>query len=507
MVRPFEKYGQLKLLIFLVFILIVYFAVHTPYLITEYFGITDAARIVNDSVKASYNSRYYDMEYGLKSSPLYSEVLRFCFKTGMISISNVSFWMAQISLLSGAAITIAIFIFVFRLTTSFLSAFGATLILQLFPIFWFSSLCGFTTIVALAFFMISLVLFQNALIDRLSICKYLKLLGALLMYIMAVMTKLDVLLASAIFCLPVWISDFSIKKKAIWIGCLVLFSGFVFLLFNQYYGCLPIVREISTTASWREHFSNWPFQFDIFYSKMNLITIARAVGVLSVPAVIIGLVLIGWRREWRFTIIWLVLSGLPLVLFWGMRPGNSARHNFVPALFLCIILVLPLTMRTWRKWVWSCLLCVTCLINYFFFPPSANIKYPSGRLFASTHVVEERVKNAHLTGRAIANLPYHEKTVVIGKINLQPYYRYEVLRSSHLSYVKHTVTYMEDETTLEMQNKKRKQLFLWLHKKLEMSEILSLARDGYYLAVCDKELANKLSNLKELQDKWVCFDQ
>lgn len=62
-------------LIVLVSLLVVHLAVHTPLLITDYFGEPDAARLVNDSIKASYNGGFNELEYNVHSSPLYSSIL------------------------------------------------------------------------------------------------------------------------------------------------------------------------------------------------------------------------------------------------------------------------------------------------------------------------------------------------------------------------------------------------------------------------------------------------
>jgi len=91
----------------------------------------------------------------------------------VIFISDIPFWMAFVSLISSAVVTVAMFIFVFHLTTFVLASLGASLILQLIPVFWFSSVYGFCSVVALGFLIVSVVLFQSALSDRLSRYKYL----------------------------------------------------------------------------------------------------------------------------------------------------------------------------------------------------------------------------------------------------------------------------------------------------------------------------------------------
>ena len=492
MTKLANQFYPLNVLVILVVLLVVNVAIHTPLLITDYFGEQDAARMANDSIKAAYNGDFRQLQYTVYASPLYSDALRFFLKTRVISISDIPYWMSFVSLISSAVVTVAMFIFVLCLTTSVLTALAASLILQLIPVFWFNSLYGFCSIVALGFFMVSVIFFQIALSRRLSKYKYLLLFGASIFFVLAVMTKVDVLLASAIYCLPVWRSNRSLNTKVIWIACLALFSGVVFLLHDQYAKTL-----IETAFSWKNFDSAFPAHFDTFFSRGNLKIIAKAVGILSIPTALTGLALMGWRREWKSVVFWLALSGLPLVLFWGMRPGNSARHNLIPSLFLCIVLVLPLMMHAWRKWAWAGFLCVICLINYLYFPPGVGTVSPSGRLLASTRLLVKRVKDLHMTGKAIAHLPYG-KVAVIGQGWKFPYFSFEVLRNGQLSYMDHT------GISLEMKNEKQKQSF-WVYPEPEISEIVALAERGYFLVIADK-MVEKVSHLAELQGKWVPLD-
>ena len=497
MTKSVRHFYPTNILLILVALFILNLVMHAPFLITDYFGEPDAARIANDSIKATYNGVFRQLEYTVYSSSLYSDTLRFFLETGVISISDIPFWMAFVSLISSAVVTVAMFIFVFHLTASVLTALGASLMLQVIPVFWFSGVYGFCSVVALGFLMVSVVLFQSALSDRLSRYKYLLLFGASILFILAVMTRIDVLIVSAIYCLPVWRSDRSLNSKLIWTGCLVLFSGFVFLLHDQYAETM-----IARPFSWKGFDSAFPGHVDTFFSREHLRTTAKAVGILNIPTALIGIVLMGWRREWRSTIFWLALSGLPLVLFWGIRPGYGARHNLIPGLFLCIILVLPLTMQKWRKWAWAGFLCVICLTNYLYYTPIAHIGH-SGRLLASTYLLREKVEDLHVIGKAIAHLPYG-KVAVIGHGRRHPYFRFEVLRSSQLSYANHTAR--RNVQTLEMQNENRKQSFLWLCREPEISEIVALAGRGYFLVIADSEMVEKVSHLTELQGKWVPLD-
>ena len=77
-------------LVAIIFLIIVNLGVHTPLLITDYFGEADAARIANDAIKASYSDGFNELEYTVHSSPLYSETLRLLLKYRVIDVSNIT---------------------------------------------------------------------------------------------------------------------------------------------------------------------------------------------------------------------------------------------------------------------------------------------------------------------------------------------------------------------------------------------------------------------------------
>lgn len=488
--------------VMLVALLVVNLSAHAALLITDGFGESDAARVANDCIKAAYSGGFHNLEYTMYSSPLYNDVLRFLFSIGAISISGFPRWMALASLVSSAAVTVALFMFVFRLTGSVPPALGAALILQLMPVFWFNSVYGFAPMVALAFFMPSLVLFQSALAGPSSKQRSMLLAAAAILYGLAVLTKVDIFLASAVYGLPVWRSDRSLRTKVVWIALLAAFSGLVYLLFNQYAEGLERTPRFSAFDLGRFN-SRWPLQFENLFSWRNFRITTKAVGAASIPTAVAGWLLIGWRQQWRSALFWLVAAAMPLVLFWGMRPANSARHNLIPGLFLCVVLALPLVMRARRKWAWATILGVTLLINYFYYPPAASTVSPSGRLLTSTRLLGEKAQHLHQAGKTIAHLP-HAAVAVIGQGWNHSYFGFEVLRSSRLSYVGHTAT--EEVQTMKMRSRDERRSFLWLNRQLDTSEIVALAEEGYFLVVYGGEIAQELEQVTGLQGKWMALD-
>jgi len=484
-------------------LLIINIAMHAPFLLTDYCGETDEASIINDAAIAAYSGAFHGLSYPLYSSPIYSDALRICFKHGVISLSDAPVWMAYATLISSAVVTILLFISVLLLTRSILASIGACIILQLMPVFWVNSLYGFPSIVALSFFILSFVLFQAAIINNQSIINWFCLIVAALFFIISVLVKIDCLLAFPIYFLPLWKSNCSLKTKIVWMLSLTIFSGITFLIFDQYAKSLSAYAYSFSYTKWDSH---WPTDASIFFSKKHIKLMARTVGIASIPATFAALVLLARRKEWRSTILWLVLASLPLLLFWGMRGGNLARHYLIPSLFLCILLSLPLAVNSWQRWVWTVFLFCICFVNYFYFRPTANIRYPSGRLLSSARLLQERASYFHNAGKLIAHLP-HEKVALGGPSWRAPYFIYEILKRKDLTYFRQSDN--SKFRVLEMRGQDDQTFsFLWVGQSSpNVSLFLSLTELGYFLVVEDVNLEMELTQRPVLQDKWISLDK
>jgi hypothetical protein len=500
---PKPKLGNLDKIV-AVIVLVAHLAIHAPFLMTEYFGESDCAQIANDSIKAAYNGVFQDLEYTVYSSPLYDGLLQRAIQSGLLPPAQVPRWLALIGLAASAAATVATYFFALRLFHSTLAGVGAALMLQLVPPFWFSSIYGFPSILSIAFLMSAVLLFDLFLARDRGPTKLILLLFCLVSYLLAVLAKLDALLTSAIFVLPIVRAKLTLKSKVLYVLALGAVSILTYLAFLGYADSL--LEGTHFTRSWSGHNTAYPSHTETLFSKKNGVIIARAVGILSLPTALVGVALIGWRREHRAAVLWLSLAALPLVVLWSSKPANSARHILFPSIFLALLLALPLAMRAWKKWAWAGLLCVVCVANYLYFAPSSDSAYlTSGRLLASTRLLREKAKTLSEYGQTIAQLPY-PKIAVIGHCNYHAYYRNQVLSSDTLEYVSHMssglATAWGKTQALEMKRRdgveQRSFLFQCTGPDLE-----SLIHEGYFLIVDEAELANELQGKPELAGKWM----
>jgi len=485
-------------------LLVVHLAVHIPFLLTGHFGESDAAQIANDSIKAAYNGVFGGLEYTVYSSPLYDGMLQRAIQSGLLQPAHIALWLALIGVAASAVATTAAYIFVLRLTGSILAGVGTAVMLQLVPPFWYSSIYGFPSIASIACLLVSVNLFDSYLARDTGYARYLLLLLGLIAYLLAVLSKLDALLTSALFVLPIARATLSLKHKALYVLALGAVSILAYLVFLNYADSL--VDETHFTRSWGGINTAFPTHVGAIISRKNLNIIARAVGILSVPAALAGVALDGWHKERRAAVLWLSLAALPLLLFWGSRPANSARHTLFPSIFLVMVLALPLAMYGWKKWAWAGLLCAVCLVNYVYFAPNSDSAFfTSGQLLASTRLLDDKVERLDQYGQTIAQLPY-DKVAVIGYCNYHSYYRYQVLISDRLDYVSHTSS--EDATqwgktqTLEMKNRDDQGQRLFLFQCIG-PEPETFIREGYFVVVDDARLVDALERQPELNGKWI----
>ena len=477
-------------------------AVHALFAVTRSFGEQDAARIANDALKALYGGSLHDPESSVYSTPLYLDALRHALGWGLVSAGLIPIWMTVSSLLASAGITIAMFLFVRSLTHSVPIALTIAVLVQFNPAFFMFSIYGFPTVPAIALFLFSLVSFQHALEVRTRENKVTLLCLAFLLYLCAVMVKVDVVLASAVFCLPVWVSSRPRKTKMIWTAGILLAALLSFGLFNLYVAHL--LPSTGPGAAWSAHFRKFFAGAGALGEMSTWRPLVRAAGLLTMPLAVVATGLIARRREGRALLLWLALAVLPSILYWGILRGNSARHNLLPVIFLYLVLVLPLMGRGRVRWVWAGLLAIMLLVNYAAFMPSSDTVLPSGRLVESAILVKQRAARLHAVGRVIARLP-HAKVAVIGEGWVHPYITYEVLQSEQ--YVRHAGSDAPaSPQELIVRDGGTEKDYLMLYDAPNMPRMLSLADEGYFLVIGDQSALAHAADYPPLAGKYVSLD-
>lgn len=502
--HPRDRFTQYRVWLIFIGLIILNLAIHFPFLLINSFGEQDAARLANNSLIASSrkNGPIYFNNEPVYSAPLYSEVLRISAKLGIINPANIIGWMAIVSFLASAVVTGMLYIFVLKLNGSVWVALGACLMLQLNPAFWNNSIYGFPSIIAIAFMLISLVMFQTALNMGEVPNKIALLLGVFVFFILAVTTKIDTLLIGAIFCLPIWLSNLNKRKKIIYTGIVFgVILGSLYL-YTQFTKDLLINQQVST------YFDQWNSKFPIdlgyLFSNENIRIIVTATGLLCLPIALVSFFLLIRDQKYIPIIFWLVLSSIPIVLFWGLRVGNSARHNLYPIIFLVVLLALPLGTH-YRK-IWGVVLIVMCLINYFVLAPSSSTIKPSGQLVTSSKLIAERISGIKNEARSIAGLA-EEKIAIVGNGPSQPYFQFELFRRYGLNNINVGFELQPNYSKIEYINDDQKQTYLWIYSIPSTAELAQLVDLGYIILLFDKTIIEELSGMTNLKNHLLSINQ
>ena len=434
--------------------------IHIPFLMTDYFGEPDAARIANNAFRSCFNGKLEKIVSAF-SAPLYTYVIYFLFKINVLNLSSTPYLMTLISLISSVIISAGLFIFLYRLTHSVWPAVCTTLFLQFNPVFWFNSIYGFPTMVSLALCMIAVICFLHALTTT-GIHYKLSLISiSFILFVCAVLTKIDSIFVSALFCLPIWLMDYSSKKKLLWTLLLFGITICIFVLFN--YIATPLSFHTTALGKWGDWQREFSIDFGYFLSATNRAILLHSFGMFTLPLSIVGIVFLWRDKRLRTLLFWFIMTTVPLVVFWGLRDGNSGRHNLIPCVFLFCIIGLPTATR--MRYLWCVLLVAMTITNYFWFPPSNSTVCPSGNIVSSSQLLAEKYERIHKTGKQLARLA-DWKMAVVGNGSAQPSLLYEMLNLKQDLCKKYA--YSRDENTkmtrLVFRHKRRPQIIIFFHR-------------------------------------------
>jgi hypothetical protein len=294
-----------------------------------------------------------------------------------------------------------------------------------------------------------------------------------ILFVAAVLLKVDVLPASALFLFPIWQTNRKATQK-IWLAGLVfLVCALSFWLLNRYGAAL------SKTGAPEEQWSNWSSRFfgglSALLSEGNLIVISRACGILMLPAAIAASVLLIATKRNRSQVFFLLAASLPITLFWCLIEGNSARHNIIVGALAPLVAALPLSFPSRRVVnIWTFVLIFAFAIDYFAFSPTADTVVPSGRLAGSALLLRERCEKQKRFGKKLADIE-EDKVFVLAPVHRMPLYHFEVITAPDMVFVK------SGGPQLIMKKDGRKKTFVFPIENVAASAEKYLEQ-GYYIA-------------------------
>lgn len=425
------------------------------------------------------------------------DMLRRLFAVGIVDLDGSSRALTLASWVSSAVVTGTSFLFVLRLTHSRLAATGAALLLQVTPVVWYGSVYGFPTMVSMALLLTACLLLGRALESTRAISLFGALAFAFVLYALAVATKFDMILAAPMFGVPIWEHRRG-RQRVLWCCGVAVATALGFLVCNWY------ASSLVPAAAARADFERFGVRFfagpGYALTWLNLRIVAGAVGVMSAPLAVIAIAVLFRNREWRARVLWLLCAGLPTTVFWSMVLGNSARHNLVAGLFLCVLLALPLATSSRRPW--AGLLVLMAMVNYFYYPASQDSVALSGRLVASTELMGAFMASLQQASREVSRLPY-EKVAVVGLGWTHPYIRHEAMK-----YGRYVEDKLEDDAlTLVVSRGGHQRSLLTMYEVPPSPVLENLARQGYFLVVADPRSAEMFAPIHSILGGWAQLRQ
>ena len=384
------------------------------------FGEQDAARLAGDAIHWHENHEIFmaKVDYRLRTSPLYIRSLKFALDHGL-PFRALPGLMNGVSVLLSSVCLVGLYLLFRRLSNPRVAA-AATFMYALTPCFWLGSVYGMPTLPALTFWVFATLAFARAS-DELNwqsphFAGFMAL--ALVLASIAFALKADMALsAGALLAILIFHRRLQLKLLACAGG--VVLGAFAFALLYAKRLATPVadVLDPNSPNTLSGFFNSWsarfPFRWSLLVDPKNNAPITHASGTLLFAVIVVALVygLVSGGTRARTTLA-LAIWGLTPMLFWGLKPGNSARHNlpaFAPLVLVAASFLFELAnFKTARAWVLIGVLGVIAWLD----TSGPNSVTPNVNLFTATRGVEGSTSSLHARSREFALLPSPKKAII-----------------------------------------------------------------------------------------------
>ena len=402
---------------------ILHCVIHYYFCFFEYLGEPDAGRLVIDAIIIASEGENSLTGYRIRSSPAYICAIAFMLKKGMVTINTIPSLLTWVSLLSGGFVVAMGIAITYRWFQSYCAILVFVLIIEFCPVFWQSSIVGFPTMVALAFFMAALYLFETSL-NEIEI-RTGPLICSSLFFIAAVLLKIDVLaLVPALF----GIAYHHRRKKLASISVFILITAVIAFVLGSIFAS-HFSAPMPSIDFWQNWDSRWPMTLQTLFSSQAIGRLICGAGFLTVPLGAIALTSMALKNaSYRRLSIMLILWVLPALIFWLSRPGG-ARHFISIYIPLAISISYLATLKPNQTKMLATIFLIL-FINYFAFKASADTLRPSGQIIVSSHLYRSELDHRHQIGNTIASNLTRGDVVIHGLGEYSPYLLFEAFKRS-----------------------------------------------------------------------------
>ena len=373
-----------------------------------------------------------DVGYQIRTSTLYLQMEKVALDHGvaMHALPNFVNW---VSVVLGTACSVALYVLFRKLTTRPVAV-AATLVHALTPGFFLGNLYGMPTVPGMFFFVLGLIAFLTASrSEQRGPALYAQVFMAWLCMTLAMTLKSDLVLGGGAFLgvaliRPTQRLRWACAASVVVVGATLGSLGYARLV------VLPSAEAANSGEGLLSFLKNWnsafATSFDALLTDSNNTTIVRCAGGLLfcvvVFSLIYGLVMGGvLRRQALLALVW----GLPPILAWGIRFGNSARHNvpaYPPLILFAMIFLFEIVRYDTRKG--AMLVAGTMFASYFSNTSGEDTLRPQSNLLGLSEVMARYTSRMHDRARALAERPAQKRVVIAGYAD--PYTEFEVLAAT-----------------------------------------------------------------------------
>jgi hypothetical protein len=398
---------------------------HFPFVLNG-FGEIDATKIavsvidmLNNGPDAAFANLYFS-----DVIPLYILYLKWSMKLLNYDYSYLPLVMNYTNAVFGVLIIVPAFILTRQLFGNPVIAFCSVLALILAPSFYQSTIMGFPHLISFFFLLVSLYFYLSWLDHSRKITMCFSVFLTCLFLTVAFLFKSDIVLATGIYIGFLFMRKEKDKGKIASAFLIIFISGVLFLLIRNL-----ILGPSSGTTMSKDGLSKWYEYSLIIPSNISYLTrqtkpIAYGAGLLTFFLGSLTFVYYLFKR--RLDVLAFILSwaAVPTV-FWLVMIGNNARHNMVMILPLLVIIILFIYEKIPKYSI--ALTVILILGNFFITAPSFSILTPSGNLFKSNKLLEDRMIMFESRAKEIATIN-EDKIVVLGTFH-NPHVIMELMKS------------------------------------------------------------------------------
>ncbi len=415
---------------YLPLLLIISIITHFPFVLKG-FGEIDATKIavsvidmLNHGSDAAFSNFYFT-----DVIPLYILYLKWFMKQLNYDYSYLPIVMNYTNAVFGTLTIIPAFFLIKQLFRNSIIAFYSVLALIFAPSFYQSTIMGFPHLVAFFFLLVSLNFYLSGIDSDRKSRGYFFLFPAGVFLTIAFLFKSDIVLVTGVYFGLLMMRKIRDKGTIAGSFLMILISGVLFLILRN-----MILGPSSGTTMSKEGLSKW-YAFSLIlpsaigYYIAQAKPIAYGAGIATFCMGLISFIFYLFKRRsdiLAFIISW---AALPTV-FWLVMIGNNARHNMITVLPLLVIIVVLFFEKAPRYA--TVLTIIIVLSNFFLTAPSFSILRPSGSLFKSNTLLEDRMETFQSLAKEITNIDenkiavlgtFHNPHVIIELMHSAPFYK------------------------------------------------------------------------------------